>query len=141
MEILKNSQNNTCARVSFLINKRLLHRCFPVNFAKFLRTPFLQNTSGGCFCTRLLGRKRKCWVREVLRNRSVNDAYYVIFQECSMIESIFFSEYANGTGKIQTFSKSSQRKRKVYSAPLKLILSRFSREIKTKKDMILKNVK
>ena len=25
---------------------RLRHRCFPVNFAKFLRTPFLQNTSG-----------------------------------------------------------------------------------------------
>ena len=25
---------------------RGLHRCFPVNFAKFLRTPFLQNTSG-----------------------------------------------------------------------------------------------
>ena len=23
-------------------------RCFPVNFAKFLRTHFLQNTSGGC---------------------------------------------------------------------------------------------
>ena len=23
--------------------------CFPVNFVKFLRTPFLQNTSGGCF--------------------------------------------------------------------------------------------
>ena len=22
------------------------HMCFPVNFAKFLRTPFLQNTSG-----------------------------------------------------------------------------------------------
>ena len=28
------------------IKKRLWHRCFPVNFAKFLRTPFLQNTSG-----------------------------------------------------------------------------------------------
>ena len=27
----------------------LWHRCFPVNFAKFLRTPFLQNTSVGCF--------------------------------------------------------------------------------------------
>ena len=26
--------------------KRLWHRCFPVNFAKFLRTPFLQNNSG-----------------------------------------------------------------------------------------------
>ena len=29
-----------------LLKKSLLHRCFPVNFAKFLRTPFLQNTSG-----------------------------------------------------------------------------------------------
>ena len=25
--------------------KRLWHKCFPVNFVKFLRTPFLQNTS------------------------------------------------------------------------------------------------
>ena len=41
---------NTCARVSFLIKlqalasnfikKRLWHRCFPANFAKFLRIPF-----------------------------------------------------------------------------------------------------
>ena len=31
------------------LEKRLWHRRFPVNFAKFLRTPFLQNTSGGCF--------------------------------------------------------------------------------------------
>ena len=30
---------NTCARDSFSI--RLWHRCFPVNFAKFLRTPLL----------------------------------------------------------------------------------------------------
>ena len=47
---------NTCARDSFLIRlqarpttlfkKRLWYRCFPVNFAKFLRTTFLQNTSG-----------------------------------------------------------------------------------------------
>ena len=28
-----------------LLKKRLWHRCFPVNFAKFLRIPFLQNTS------------------------------------------------------------------------------------------------
>ena len=50
LEISQNSQENTCARVSFLIKlqawpatllkKRLWHRCFPVNFAKFLRTPF-----------------------------------------------------------------------------------------------------
>ena len=30
LEISQNSQENTCARVSFLI-KRLWHRCFPVN--------------------------------------------------------------------------------------------------------------
>ena len=30
----------------FLLKKRLWHRCFPVNFTKFLRTPFLRNTSG-----------------------------------------------------------------------------------------------
>ena len=29
-----------------LLNKRLWHRCFTVNFAKFLRTPVLRNTSG-----------------------------------------------------------------------------------------------
>ena len=50
-----NSQENTWDRVSFLIKlqaspvillkKRLCHRYFPVNFAKFLRTPLLQNTS------------------------------------------------------------------------------------------------
>ena len=31
---------------STLSKKWLWYRCFPVNFAKFLRTPFLQNTSG-----------------------------------------------------------------------------------------------
>ena len=29
-----------------LLKKRLWHKCFPANFVKFLRTPFLQNTSG-----------------------------------------------------------------------------------------------
>ena len=33
-------------RSATLLKKRLWHRCFPVNFAKFLRTAFLQNTSG-----------------------------------------------------------------------------------------------
>ena len=50
LKISQNSHENTCARVSFLIKlqargllllkKRLWHRCFLVNFAKFLRTPF-----------------------------------------------------------------------------------------------------
>ena len=32
-------------RSATLLKKRLWHKCFSVNFAKFLRTPFLQNTS------------------------------------------------------------------------------------------------
>ena len=49
LKIPQNSQKNTSARVSFLINlqalswnvliKRLWHICFPVKFARFLRTP------------------------------------------------------------------------------------------------------
>ena len=51
LEISQNSQENTCARVSFLrpatlLKTRLWHRCFPVSFMKFLRTSFLQNTLG-----------------------------------------------------------------------------------------------
>ena len=37
-------------RPATLLKKRLWHRCFPMNFAKFLRTPFLWSTSGVCFC-------------------------------------------------------------------------------------------
>ena len=53
LEISQTSQENTCVRVSFLIRsffikKDTLVQVFPVNFAKFLRTPSL--TSGGCFC-------------------------------------------------------------------------------------------
>ena len=33
-------------RPATLLKKRLWHRWFPVDFAEFLRTPFLQNTSG-----------------------------------------------------------------------------------------------
>ena len=47
LEISQNLQENTCARESFLVRpatslkKTPWHSCFPVNFGKFLRTPFL----------------------------------------------------------------------------------------------------
>ena len=54
LKIPQNSQENTCARVLFnkvaglrpatLLKKWLWHRCFPVNFVKFLRTPFFYRT-------------------------------------------------------------------------------------------------
>ena len=54
LNILQNSQETTYARVSSLIKlqgraqkekKRLWHRCFSVNLAKYLGKTFLQNTS------------------------------------------------------------------------------------------------
>ena len=36
-------------RHATLLKKRLRHRCFPVHFGIFLRTPILKNTFNGCF--------------------------------------------------------------------------------------------
>ena len=44
LEISQNSQENTCARVSF--KKETLTQVFSCEFVKFLRTRFLQNISG-----------------------------------------------------------------------------------------------
>ena len=51
LEISQNLQERTCARLFFnkvaglrsaiLLKKSLWHRCFPVNFVKFIGTPFL----------------------------------------------------------------------------------------------------
>ena len=44
--VLKNFEKSKGLRSATLLKKRLWNRCFPLNFAKFLRTPFVQNTSG-----------------------------------------------------------------------------------------------
>ena len=49
LETSQNSQEDTYNKVAPLLKKRLWYRCFPVNFVKFLRTPFLENTSGQLF--------------------------------------------------------------------------------------------
>ena len=52
LKVLQNSQKKCCVGVSFfnnvaglrpanLLQKRLGHKCFPVNFAKFLKITFL----------------------------------------------------------------------------------------------------
>ena len=43
LKISKSLRENTCVGISFWIKLR------PVNFAKFLRSPFLQNAFVGCF--------------------------------------------------------------------------------------------
>ena len=50
LKISRNSQENNCARVSFLIKDNLIEKeavaqVLPMSFEKFLRTHFLQNTS------------------------------------------------------------------------------------------------
>ena len=74
LEISQNPQENTCASVSFLIKlqdwpatllkKRLWHRCFPVNFVKFLRTPFLTEHLWWL----LIYFKTRCWFNHFLKN-------------------------------------------------------------------------
>ena len=64
LEILQNLQENTCARVSFLIKLQgwglqLWHWCIPVNLMKFLRTPFSQNIPGGYFWRTPSNEKKK----------------------------------------------------------------------------------
>ena len=36
--------------IVLLLKKRLRHRCFSVNFAKFVRGPFYRTLPGDCFC-------------------------------------------------------------------------------------------
>ena len=52
LQVSQNSQESACARIYLLIlrpisllKKRLWHRCLPVDFVKFKRTLFLQNSS------------------------------------------------------------------------------------------------
>ena len=55
-------------RTATLLKDRLWHRCFPVNFAKFLRAPFLQKTSGGYFWK---SQKNDMKLRKIKVNKSV----------------------------------------------------------------------
>ena len=56
------------------IKKRLRHRCFPVNFTKFFRTPFLQNTSERLLLTFRCNNSFKR-IFQIFRSQ---DAYYFL---------------------------------------------------------------
>ena len=84
-------------RPAILLKKRLWHRRFLVNFARFLRTPFLQNTSG---------RLRLCFMAfsdwEFLPQRFKNICYWKI--DCGkhyrlLKYFIKFSRTSSGTAK------------------------------------------
>ena len=105
LENSQNSQKNTCAKVSFFIKlqtsalklkKKLWHKCFPVNFEKFLRTSFLQNTSVRLFPKIL-----------IQIHKSVTDR--------KEIANIFYNFFSAIAGKTQSSTKFKLNFRKTYA--------------------------
>ena len=72
LKILQYSWENTCVGLPFLMKmqafspvnfeKRLQHKCFPVNIVKFLRTPALKN-----ICEQLF-KRFPTWINNIIRN-------------------------------------------------------------------------
>ena len=76
---INNSWNwfSACYRKpAILLKKRLWHRCFPVNIVKFLRTPFLQKTSGRLLLllelTQILDSSDLVFHQSVFKNERLN---------------------------------------------------------------------
>ena len=66
-----------------MLKKILWRRCFHVNFAKFLRTRFLWNTSGGWFC--------KWWIEKAIFYKcapKVNEVKWLISRFLSWVGDI-----------------------------------------------------
>ena len=75
-----------------LFKKRLWHRCFPVNFAKFLRTPILKN-----ICKLLLRSHTYCrhWF---LHASKISKIHYNLFTlKINVISLLFLSFYIFNT--------------------------------------------
>ena len=89
-------------RPTTLLRKRFWHRCFPVNFAKFLRAPFLQNSPGQMLLI---------WVRWV-HSFSVNITLLWDFDIETVAEKIFRSSHSQmffKKGVLKNFTKFSGR--------------------------------
>ena len=74
--------------VTFLKN-RLWHSCFPVNFAKFIRTPFLQNTSRvtACVSNEILSLKKACnFIKKRLQLR-------FFCEHCEILKNTYFEKH------------------------------------------------
>ena len=100
-------------RPTTLSKKKLWHRCFPVNFAKFLRTTFLQNISerlllhpvGGSFpdflCVQSFNLLVKLLVIDLNKAakticKSQNNSGRILANNCMVFFQIFATFYATG---------------------------------------------
>ena len=82
------------------LKMRLWQRCFPVNFAIFLRTPFLLNTSGGLLLTflELKGVFRtlsNIWHEAFLRKLLTAFSRWLFLQKCPIVDLRLGSKYAS----------------------------------------------
>ena len=88
LEISQNSQENSCAglRPTTLLKMRLWRKCFPVNFVKFLRTSFSQNTFG-----RLLLKLRKIsiFIENLHNSNNQKKSPGGVLLKITVLESLF----------------------------------------------------
>ena len=75
-----------CLRLATLLKKRLCHKCFPVNFVKFLRTPFLQNTSGRLLLKSYLKRSKNTLTKREVGRVFVKPEPYLELSRTSMMK-------------------------------------------------------
>ena len=98
-------QENTCARFSLLkfavlrsatlLKKKLCHRCFPVNFAKFFKTLFLQSTSGQRLWHRCFPVKFAKFLRTPLHRTSPGDYFWHALSFLLVLDSFAEERYFN----------------------------------------------
>ena len=104
LEISQNSQENTCARISFLnkaaglrpatlLKRRLLHRCFPVNCVKFLRTFFLTEhlwTTASASSPQLFGNIQEFRVKEYFTDHQTANTIQLLVAIKGIFSGLFF---------------------------------------------------
>ena len=112
-----------------LLKKRLWHRWFPVNFAKFLRTSFLQNISSGCSSSHITINSSLSSILfdfgNILISRNIKNIpkSSTLESECEISDSN--SKKLDESWTRPTFLQLILRSHRIFSNMLKLFLSTF----------------
>ena len=85
------NNNVACLRLATLLKKRLWHKCFPVNFVKFLRIPCLQNTAGHLFLllVKNFNSEFSKGIHDILQVFRIHDQLYLMTNRVNLHESKF----------------------------------------------------
>ena len=91
-KIAKFTAKHLCLRPATLLKKRLWHRCFPVNFAKFLRLPFLQNSSKPLLLYSETFWKKKIILHDLFGKKEIIFCSLSVFQNFTQIEETQYTQ-------------------------------------------------